>query len=123
MKIHITIGDLTMEGTLNDTETAKAVARILPYRAAFDTWGDEIYFATPVEARLERNADAKVAEGDLGYWPPGRAFCIFFGPTPMSTPGRIVAASPVNIIGRIHGDPSRFKSVMHENEAIVEVAE
>ncbi len=123
MKIRITIGSLTTEGELFDTETARAVAGILPYRSSFNTWGDEIYFATPVQTELEEGADDRVAAGDLGFWPPGRAFCIFFGPTPMSGPGEIVAASPVNIIGKIHGDPSRFKAVMAEKEIILEPAE
>lgn len=123
MKIRITIGPLTMEGELNDTETARAVARALPYRASFDTWGDEIYFTTTVQAGLEGDARDEVEAGELGFWPPARAFCIFFGPTPMSTPGRIVAASPVNIIGRINGDASRFKTVTHETEVLVEPAE
>ena len=120
MKILITISDLTMEAELNDTGTAKAVAGILPYRSSFDTWGDEIYFPIPVEAEADENARDEVQEGELGYWPPGRAFCIFFGPTPMSTRGRIVAASPVNIIGRVQGDASRFKTVMHEKEVVIE---
>lgn len=123
MKIRITIGPLTMQGELNETETAKAVAQTLPYRTSFNTWGDEIYFTIPVQAELHEGARDEVVEGELGYWPPARAFCIFFGPTPMSTPDKIVAASPVNIIGRILGDASRFKSVMNEQEVIVERTE
>ncbi len=122
MKIRIKTGPLTAEAELNDTETAKAIVRILPYRGSFNTWGDEIYFTLPVEMDLEQGAGDVVKEGDLAYWPPGRAFCIFFGPTPMSTPGRIVAASPVNLIGTVHGDASRFKSVMNEQEIVVEPA-
>ena len=109
-----------MDAELNNTLTAKAVAGKLPYRGPFNTWGDEIYFPIPVEVEADENARDEVEEGELGYWPPGRAFCIFFGSTPMSTGGRIVAASPVNIIGRVQGDASLFKSVMHEREVVLE---
>ena len=78
--------------------------------------GDEIYFTIPVDAELDETAREEVEMGDLGYWPSGKAFCIFFGQTPMSEPGRIVPASAVNIIGRVIGDATRFKEVMHESE-------
>ncbi len=87
MKIRIKIGNLTMDAELNDTATAKKVASALPITASFNTWGDEIYFSIPVEAQLDDSAKEVVEMGDLGYWPTGRAFCIFFGPTPMSTGG------------------------------------
>ena len=73
----------------------------------------------PVEAELEETAMEEVQMGDLGYWPPGKAFCIFFGPTPMSTGDRIVPASAVNIIGRVTGDAEAFKKVMHESRVKV----
>ena len=112
MKIKITVGALSMEAELNDTPTAKSVVEALPLKASFSTWGDEIYFAIPVDARLDGSAREEVEIGDLGYWPTGKAFCIFFGQTPMSSPGRIVPASAVNIIGNIIGDPGIFREVM-----------
>ena len=92
MKIMIHIGDLSMEAELNDSHTASKIAGVLPIEAPFNTWGDEIYFTIPVQAPLEQNAKEVVEMGDLGYWPPGQAFCIFFGQTPMSQPGKIVPA-------------------------------
>lgn len=116
MKINIQIGSLSVEADLNDSATAKKVAEALPITASFNTWGDEIYFTIPVNAELDETARKEVELGDLGYWPSANAFCIFFGQTPMSDPGRIVPASAVNIIGRVIGDATRFKEVMHESE-------
>jgi hypothetical protein len=120
MDIKITVGHIALEAELNDTPTAKKVGEILPLKASFNTWGDEIYFAIPVEAYPDQNAREEVEMGDLGYWPQGNAFCIFFGPTPMSTEGKIIPASAVNIIGRVKGDATMFKKVMGENQVIVD---
>jgi uncharacterized protein len=122
MKIKIIIGNLAMDAELNDTFTARKVAEALPVSASFNTWGDEIYFSIPVQADLEDSAREEVELGDLGYWPTGRAFCIFFGPTPMSSGGRIVPASAVNVIGKVLGDATCFKEVMHERQITLEVA-
>lgn len=109
-RIRITAGAVSAEAVLNDSETATAVWDALPLAIAGETWGDEIYFAVPVEARAESPRDT-VEMGDLGYWPPGSAFCIFFGPTPMSRGREIRPASPVNVLGRVVGDPTVFKRV------------
>jgi uncharacterized protein len=120
MNIRIRIGQLTMEADLHDTSTAQKIARMLPISASFNTWGDEIYFPIAVTSELEEDAREVVGVGDLGYWPPGKAFCIFFGPTPMSRPGEIRPASAVNIIGRIKGDATQFKQVMRERQVLLE---
>jgi hypothetical protein len=120
MRIALRIGSLSMEAELNDTPTAQKIAAALPLRASFNTWGDEIYFAIPVDADLDDSAQDVVAVGDLGYWPPGKAWCIFFGQTPVSQPGKIMPASAVNVIGKVLGDATQFKTVMREREVIVE---
>ena len=120
-QIAIRVGSLTMEAELNDTQTARQVADALPIRSGFNTWGDEIYFAIPIAAELESDAREVVEMGDLGYWPPGHAFCIFFGPTPMSQADEIRPASAVNLIGKVIGDATQFKAVMQEREVILEV--
>lgn len=122
MKIKITVGSLIMDAELNDTPSAKKIAGVLPLETAFNTWGDEIYFSIPVEAPLDESAQEIVEVGDLGFWPTGNAFCIFFGLTPMSEPGTIKPASAVNIIGRITGDPLKFAEVMGEKTVKVEPA-
>jgi len=121
MKIKIVIGPLSMEAELNDTPTAQKVVEALPIKTTFNTWGDEIYFTIPVRSDLDETAQEEVSMGDLGYWPTGKAFCIFFGPTPMSSSDKIVPASAVNIIGNIIGDATRFKDVMQELEVTLEI--
>ena len=120
MNLRIRIGDLTLEAELNNTPTAQKIAEALPISAVFNTWGDEIYFPIPVTAELDDNAREVVAVGDLGYWPPGKAFCIFFGQTPMSRPGEIRPASAVNIVGQVKRDATRFKQVMQERMVVLE---
>jgi uncharacterized protein len=120
MNLRIRIGDLTVEAELNNTPTAQKIAEALPISAVFNTWGDEIYFPIPVTAELDDNAQEVVAVGDLGYWPPGKAFCIFFGQTPMSRPGEIRPASAVNIVGQVKRDATQFKQVMRERMVVLE---
>lgn len=109
-RIKITAGPVSQEAELNETSTAEAVWNALPISSTARTWGDEIYFEIPVSCP-EEDPKPTVQKGDLGYWPPGSAFCIFFGPTPVSTGDEIRPASPVNLIGRILGDPTEFKQV------------
>ena len=110
-RIRISAGKVSAEAVLNDSPTATQIWEALPIEARGSTWGDEIYFSIPVKATPEKDAREIVAVGELGYWPPGTAFCIFFGPTPASTDNRPRAASAVNIIGRVVGDATVFKSV------------
>ncbi len=120
MKVRIKIGKLSVDAELNDSSTANKIVTALPLEASFNTWGDEIYFSIPVAAELDETAREVVQIGDLGYWPTGKAFCIFFGQTPMSEPGKIVPASAVNIIGKVLGDAAKFKEVMNERRVVVE---
>ena len=112
-KITITAGDVTLPAELNDGPTAQQIWESLPIEGQANVWGDEIYFGIPVTAEQEPGARAEVEVGELGYWPPGNAFCIFFGPTPVSTDERPRAASPVNILGRMLGDATKFRAVRH----------
>lgn len=108
--IRITAGDVSAEARLNDSRTARAIWDALPLEARAQTWGDEIYFDIGIAAAPESPREV-VEAGDLGYWPPGQAFCIFFGPTPASRGAEIRPASPVNVVGRVAGDPGVFKRV------------
>ncbi len=123
MRIHIVVGDLIVEGELNNTPTAQKVVKALPINASYNTWGEEIYFTIPVDAELDGSAREEVNLGDLGYWPTGKAFCIFFGQTPTSSPGKIIPASAVNVIGKIVGDVEGFKQVMNEGAIILKAVE
>ena len=102
-RLRIACGDQQYIALLNDSPTAETLWQALPITSRASTWGDEIYFSIPVDAALEAGARAEVAVGDIAYWPPGSAFCIFFGPTPSSSGSEPVAASPVNVIGRVEG--------------------
>jgi len=121
-KITVRVENIKANAELNDSETAQKIWEALPIESNVNTWGDEIYFSIPVKIRLE-DAKAVVSEGDLGYWPPGTAFCIFFGPTPMSQGDEIRPASPVNVFGRIMGDSKIFKKVTPGAKIIVEKTE
>lgn len=121
-QIKITAGDVSALGTLNDSATADAIWEALPISASANTWGDEIYFSIPVQAAQETDASDVVEMGALAYWPPGTAFCIFFGKTPASTGDEIRAASAVNSVGRIEGDPTVFKQVAGGSAVTIEKA-
>ena len=110
-KILIAVESISMEAELLDTPTARQIAQALPIEGSVNVWGDEIYFDIPLTIDQEPDASQDVDVGDLGYWPVGPAFCIFFGPTPVSTGDQPRAYSPVNVFGRILGDPQLFKSV------------
>jgi len=121
-KITITVEDIKMSAELNDSKTAQKIWDALPIEGSVNTWGDEIYFSIPVNVELE-NAKAVVSEGDLGYWPPGNAFCIFFGLTPASQGDEIRPASAVNVFGKIIGDPKVFKKASSGAKIILEKGE
>ncbi|HIC90257.1 MAG TPA: hypothetical protein EYP04_12765 [Anaerolineae bacterium] len=117
--IRITVGQVTVEAELNDSATAKAIWNALPIEARANTWGDEIYFSIPLHLD-EEDAQEVVEMGDLGYWPPGHAFCIFFGRTPASQGDEIRPASPVNVFGRVTGDATVFKACRSGKRVVVE---
>ncbi len=110
-KIIISVEDISITAELLETPTAKQIMQSLPLEASVNTWGDEIYFDVPLNLDLEPGARADVEVGELGYWPSGPAFCIFFGPTPMSAGEKPRAASEVNIFGSVTGDSTVLKSV------------
>ncbi|MGQ9583888.1 MAG: cyclophilin-like fold protein [Anaerolineae bacterium] len=110
-RIRIRSGKVEASATLDDSPTSQAIWDALPLEGRANTWGDEIYFTIPVTLPLAEDARDVVEMGELGYWPPGRAFCIFFGRTPASRGGEIRAASPVNVFGRVEGDAKAFKKV------------
>jgi hypothetical protein len=109
--ITISAGDVSLPAELNDSPTARQIWETLPIEGTAKIWGDEVYFEIPVVAGQGPDARAEVEVGELGYWPVGRAFCIFFGPTPASTDERPRAYSPVNVLGRVLGDATRFRAV------------
>jgi uncharacterized protein len=107
--IKITIGKTTLNAELFDSPCARAIFASLPLETRPNEWGDEFYFEIPVHMPLDESATRKVKVGDIGYWPPGKALAIFFGPTPMSTDSDPVPASEVNLVGKILEDPTPLK--------------
>jgi hypothetical protein len=103
-------------------KTAKAIINALPIRGRANRWGDEIYFNIGISVP-EEGAKQDVEVVDLGYWPPGQAFCIFFGPTPASRGNKPRAASPVNVFGKVTGDPGAFRRVRGGEEVVISRAE
>ena len=122
-KIVIKAGQITAEAKLNESATAKVIWQALPLEGLANIWGDEIYFRIPVSHDLAPDAKEVVQLGDLGYWPQGQAFCIFFGATPISGPGEIRPASAVNVVGRLLDDPTKFLSVHAGTSVLMEPAE
>ena len=118
-RIRITTEQVSATAVLHQTPTADAIWSALPIEARANTWGDEIYFSIPVKAALEKDAQEVVQLGDLGYWPPGTAFCIFFGPTPTSHGDEIRPASAVNVVGKVQGDPKVFKRVLDGAKIVI----
>jgi uncharacterized protein len=110
-KIEIKVGERSVKAHIHETTTALKIYEILPFQTSVNTWGDEIYFTTPVEEKLDDTAKEIVELGDIGYWPSGNAFCIFYGKTPISIKDEIRPASAVNIIGKVIGDSTIFKDV------------
>ena len=119
--IRIHAGGRTFRAELNDSPTAQEIISVLPIEATGNWWGDEIYFSVPVERKPEPDARADFGVGELGYWPPGKAFCIFFGPTPVSSDGRPKMANRGNPIGWMIDDAKKLHDVRRASRIRVEL--
>ena len=111
LEINISVGELEVTGTLNNSSCSSQIWELLPITSNCNTWGDEIYFPIDLSFPEDSNSTEVVDSGTLAFWPPGNAFCIFYGKTPASNGDEIRAASPVNIIGSISGDEKVFRSI------------
>ena len=118
-RIRIRAGDVEVTAVLGSTATADLVWESLPLEASGSIWGDEIYFSTSIVAAEEDSREV-VDIGDLAYWPPGKALCLFFGPTPASRGDEIRPASAVNVFGKIESDPTILKKVSPGSRVVVE---
>jgi uncharacterized protein len=123
--IMLHIGGLQLPGQLNDSPTAQAIAKLLPLKIRMSRWGDEYYGALPKQLRAAQSSEAReeMAVGELAYWPPGNALCVFFGPTPVSVGAEPRAASPVNPVGKLSGDAAALKRLGTAVEATVSLTQ
>ena len=118
-RIRIKVGGVEAVAELNETRAAQAIWGTLQIKGQVNVWGEEVYFPIPVRLELEVGQEL-VSAGDLGYWPEGNAFCIFFGPTPISQGDKIRPASPVTVFGKVIGYASLFKQVHSGTEITIE---
>ena len=110
-KLEITAGEVSLRVEVFDTPTGRAILAAVPFDSRAHTWGEEVYFSTPVRVAREADARAVVEAGEMAFWVEGDAIAIGFGPTPISTGQEIRLAAPTNIWGRAEGDVRRLKSV------------
>jgi hypothetical protein len=122
-RISIRFDTHKLTATLTDTPCALAVWDALPLGGFATRWGDEVYFPIPVDVPLESTSREILEAGELGYWPTGNAFCIFFGPTPLSRGQEIRAASAVNVIGKMDGALTALLEVKHGTRICLEQAD
>ena len=118
-RVSIEVSSVNLVAELNDSLTARAVSAALPLQAAVHRWGDEVYFETPIHIDQARDARELMAVGELAFWPAGDAFCIFFGPTPVSLAGEPRAYSPVNPFGNIIGDAGALRTALEGDRVCV----
>jgi hypothetical protein len=122
MKLALTFETLRIEIELLDTLTSNAIIDALPFKSQAQTWGEEVYFGTPVKARLEKDACQVVAAGTVCFWTEGDAIALPYGRTPISSDERPKLASRCNLLGKIVGDPRRLAAVKAGEEVTVEKA-
>ena len=122
MKLRISAGNVTLEAELRDTPTTRALAAALPFDASAQTWGEEVYFSTPVSVKLEPDAKQVVEPGTVCFWTEGDALALPFGRTPISTDEKPKLASRCNVLGNIVGDAKALAGIKSGAKVRVEKA-
>lgn len=121
MRVKIKARGIELQAELNSSETAKKIYSNLPIKGIVNRWGDEVYFEIPFHVGIEKGFAKEVVEkGDLGFWPSGDCFCIFFGKTPASKGDEIRPASAVNVFGKVRGDSAVLRKTLDGDGILVE---
>jgi hypothetical protein len=111
MKLRIEAGKVVLTVELLDTPTARALVEAVPFESRAQTWGEEVYFTTPVSAKLEPDAKQIVEPGTVCFWTEGNALALPYGRTPLSSDERPKLASRCNVLGRLEGDPRELAKI------------
>ena len=122
MKLRISAGKVSLEAELQDTPTTRVLAAALPFEASAQTWGEEVYFSTPVSVKLEPDAKQVVEPGTVCFWTEGDALALPFGRTPISTDEKPKLASRCNVLGNIVGDAKALAGIKAGAKVRVEKA-
>ena len=123
IKVSLKLDEVELLGQLEDSQSAQALAARLPLEISLSRWGDEYYgsIGTPLQG-ISGPTQEVMAVGDLAYWEPGAAFCLFFGPTPLSSGEEPVAAGPVHLVGGVQGDWSQVTALGGTVRAVLDKA-
>ena len=123
MRLRISAGKLALEAELRDTPTTQALAEALPFEATAQTWGEEVYFTTPVSAKLEPDARQVVEPGTVCFWTEGDALAVPYGRTPISTDERPKLAARCNVLGQLVGEARALAGIKSGQKIRVERAD
>ena len=121
MRLRISWDNGEVFGVLTDTPTANKLLQALPCSSSANTWGEEVYFSTPVRTVLETDAQQVVPPGTICFWVEGQSLAIPFGPTPISQGNECRLVTKVNLLGKLEGSPRVLKSIRDGDKIRVEV--
>ena len=113
-------GGVEAVSRLEDNPELERLSEKSPFKSEAERWGDEIYFELPIKLNLSGER-REMEVGEVAYWPPGNALCLFFGPTPVSKGDKPVAYSPVKPLGRITEGLENLRKVKDGEDVEVEI--
>ncbi len=94
---------------ITDNQFSEELIKHLPIKSKAIRWKEEYYFETSIE--FKGREKLQVDAGDVAYWRPGRALCLFYG---LSQP-----YSPISVVGEIIGPLYMLKEVEDEEVEVL----